>query len=89
MPLKKAGFLMVLILSGCGNATKNETSVMKQDPHSFAIPSEAQVKHLKWKATVDFNSRTIDASATWEIQNNNRVDSIRLDTKDLVITAVT
>ena len=60
----------------------------EQDPHTYAIPAQAEVKHLRWTATVDFNSKTIRGTAAWNIQNNGHADSIRLDTKDLAIKAI-
>ena len=62
---------------------------MKKDPHSFSRPDEVVVEHLRWKATVDFDTRTINAIASWNIKNKADVDSIVLDTKDLDIKGVT
>lgn len=61
---------------------------MNQDPHSYAAPSEAVVKHLSWKAAIDFGSKTISATARWEIANLNNADVIILDTKGLQIEKV-
>lgn len=60
----------------------------EQDPHSYARPAEAKVKHLEWTATVDFDSKTIRAAAVWQIENNGDADSIRFDTKDLAIKSI-
>jgi len=57
------------------------------DPHSFSTP-ESRVKHLKWSAKVDFESRVIRAEATWELKGDHG-DTIRFDTKDLVISEIT
>ncbi|MDH4090655.1 MAG: M1 family metallopeptidase [Cyclobacteriaceae bacterium] len=62
---------------------------MPVDLHSFAIPEEARVRHLRWKATVDFRSRTIHATATWEIESNTLADTLVLDTKGLTIDHIT
>lgn len=61
----------------------------EQDPHSYAVPAEVKVKHLDWTATVDFESRTIRATAEWEVEGIGGADSIHMDTKDLVIKAIT
>ena len=61
----------------------------KQDPHSYAIPAEANVTHLTWTANVDFGSKIIKALASWDIENAGNADSIRFDTKDLVIKQIT
>lgn len=86
--MKPPWLLIAFVMSGCISQQKTENDIsMKPDPHSYAIPSEARVKHLAWKAVVDFDSRTIDGTATWEIENSG-ADSIRLDTKGLVIRSV-
>ncbi len=88
MQLAKTGFLaLAILISGCETATKNETPPMKQDPHSYSRPAEAKAKHLKWTATVNFDSKTIDGKASWSIESNG-ADSIILDTKDLHIRNV-
>lgn len=60
---------------------------MKQDPHSYADPARATVKHLHWKARIDFENRIITATATWEVTHHD-TDSIIFDTKDVVIHAI-
>lgn len=83
------GFLaLALTICGCGSLEQNETSMIRPDPHSYAIPAIAKVVHLHWKAKVDFDSKTIEATASWTI-DHNKADSIRLDTKDLAIKSVT
>lgn len=62
---------------------------MKKDPHSYAVPADALVKHLTWKATVNFDTKTIVAIASWHFENNGQADSIIFDTKDLNIQKVT
>ena len=89
-PIKTGLLLSVAILMGhCGSLPKNENSHMKNDLHSFSRPGEVAVKHLNWKATVDFDTRTISALASWNIENKTGADSIILDTKDLSIQGVT
>lgn len=61
---------------------------MKQDPHSFAVPSTAKVKHLDWEATVDFGRKKIFATATWHIESASHADSLILDTKKLTIHTI-
>lgn len=80
---------IVVILTCCTQKTMEQKSVVAQDPHSFSIPSEAKVKHLSWKATVDFTAKTIDGVATWEIESAPDADIILFDTKDLKISKVT
>jgi leukotriene-A4 hydrolase len=86
----KSGLLLSIILlaSQCGNLPTTENSLMKNDPHSFSHPGEVAVKHLNWKATIDFDTKTISAIASWKIANTNDADSIVFDTKGLDIHAV-
>ena len=81
--------LLAILTSRCGSETENETAVMKQDPHSYSVPATAKVKHLRWEASVNFDSKTISATATWEIVNAADADSLILDTKGLDIRSVT
>lgn len=61
---------------------------MTTDIHSFSKPHEAKVTHLQWNATIDFETKTIHATATWDIQNATKASTIVFDTKLLTITAV-
>ena len=61
---------------------------MKRDPHSFSNPDEARVTHLAWKATVDFETKTIRATATWTIDRSDKADRIIFDTNDLNVEKV-
>ena len=61
---------------------------MSQDPHSFSNPIDARVKHLNWKARLDFETKTIDATAIWDIETGADTDLIIFDTKDLKISRV-
>lgn len=87
---KVSGFVIALmIVSSCGTKTTPEKIAMPQDPHSFAKPSEAKVTHLSWKATVNFDTKTISATASWKMEATPDADVIILDTKGLTIQKVT
>ncbi len=89
-------FSLLLILISCKqkpennlSQTDNQTVNMNfNDPHSFAKPNEAVVKHLKWNATVDFSTKIIYAEAEWTIENKSGTDKIIFDTRDLTIEQV-
>ena len=81
--------LSAVIATSCGSIKTNENFIMKQDPHSYSVPGEAKVTHLEWAAFVDFGTKTIRGSATWQIESAEDADSIRFDTKDLLIERVT
>lgn len=67
--------------------TKPEKELIK-DPHSFADPAEAKVRHLDWAAKIDFENKIIEATATYDIETSENADSIVLDTRDLNISQV-
>jgi aminopeptidase N len=91
--------LMLSVLMACGTPeldnksksnsdSKNEIKMDYTDHHSFAKPAEAVVKHLDWKAKVDFEKKVISALATYSIENLKGVDTIHLDSRNLIIKEV-
>ena len=58
------------------------------DPHSYARPAEAKVRHLLLDLTVDFTSRTLAGHATWQLDRSPQATALLLDTRDLHIEAV-
>ncbi|HYG00847.1 MAG TPA: M1 family metallopeptidase [Chryseosolibacter sp.] len=82
-------FTMLIFLSCSTNKTMEQKPVTKPDPHSFSQPADARVKHLSWKADVNFESKVITAIATWTIEKTNDADIVLFDTKDLKISKVT
>jgi leukotriene-A4 hydrolase len=81
--------LLVLLFNQCTNVKKQPTESISPDPHSFSLPDDARVKHLSWKATVDFDAKVINAVATWDIEPADDADLIIFDTKGLNIKKVT
>lgn len=61
---------------------------LARDPHTWSKPNDARVKHLNWSATVNFSARTIDAIATYDIENLTKTNVIIFDTKRLQISSV-
>lgn len=59
-----------------------------KDPHSYARPDEAKVKHLSWKAALDFDKKIIQANATWTL-HDGAAREVVFDTYDLKIEYVT
>lgn len=81
--------LSLLLFAQCSKPATQENKTMVKDPHSFSKPNEAPVTHLSWKATVNFDNKTIDALASWTIEASDDADVIIFDTKDLNIKSVT
>jgi leukotriene A-4 hydrolase/aminopeptidase len=60
-----------------------------KDPHTFANPDDAVVKHLDLDINVDFDKKQIAGKATLQIDNKTKTKELRLDTRDLTIQKVT
>ncbi len=81
--------LLSLLFHNCNKVEKLQSEKMLTDPHSYSNPADARVTHLLWKATVDFQSKVIRATARWEITISPGADLLTLDTKGLKISKVT
>lgn len=80
----------LLLVAGCESVKlKESTSNMSMDPHSFASPADVRTTHLNWKAHIDFETKTISATATWDIENYSESEVALFDTKHLEIRSVT
>lgn len=92
-------FLSILVLGmvSCSEPpeTKNtnpKETVLMYDPtdtHTFSQKKDAYVTHLNWEASVDFETRIITATATWDFINVSDTDTIVFDIVDLNIVKVT
>ncbi len=94
--MKKSALLFCIILGlfSCnenkemGNNRITTTDFQKHDSHSFAKPKEAVITHLKWDAEIDFENKTIQAIAQYDIRKSPKTSKIILDTKNLNIQKV-
>ena len=60
-----------------------------RDLHSYGNPGEVVVRHLDLEWDVRFDRRALDGTATSEIERlSGSADILRLDTRDLSVTAV-
>ena len=90
-----SALLLVIVFNSCNqkqtdnNQQTNDTTMRVTDPHSFAKPDEAVVKHLDIDITVDFDKKTISGTATCKIENKNNATQVIFDTHDLTIEKVT
>src|SRR5690606_33973674 len=87
---RRIGVLAIFLAGVWGGCrpTIEKDMQMSQDPHSYSRPVDARVTHLHWEARLDFETRTIHATATWEIEQLSDANVIILDTKDRSIEAV-
>lgn len=79
-----------LLFAACGSPEKSSegTAMKTADPHSFARPAEAVIRHLDLDLKVDFDSRKLSGTATLHIDNLSKGDRLHLDTRDLTIDSV-
>ena len=84
--------LLVVALAACQQQKQSEESTdistFTKDPHSFAEPENAVVKHLDLDLKVDFASKVLSGKAVWTIENPNKSDEIVFDTRGLNIEKV-
>ncbi|WP_207421779.1 M1 family metallopeptidase [Desertivirga brevis] len=92
--MKKLALCLSILFAAC-QSNKDQTKKTaqtdltdKSDPHSYAIPSDAIVRHLDLELAVDFSSQILTGKAVWEIENVNATDSIVFDTRQLQIEKV-
>ena len=91
----------LLVISSCStnldNSNKNKSDARSQailnmkratDHHSYSKPEEAVVTHLEWDAKVDFETRTVHATATYSINTSEDAKRILLDIRELDILSV-
>ncbi len=85
-----------LIFFGCSNespkSSKKSQAILEMkratDFHSFSKPDEAIIDHLEWDAIVNFDSRSIEATATYSITSSKDAERIILDIRELNILNV-
>ncbi|MDG2310831.1 MAG: M1 family metallopeptidase [Flavobacteriales bacterium] len=91
----------LLVISSCStnldNSNENKSDARSQailnmkratDHHSYSKPEEAVVTHLEWDAKVDFETRTVHATATYSINTSEDAKRILLDIRELDILSV-
>ncbi len=74
------------------STTPAQTSTMDSttlDPHSFAQPNQAVVKHLALDLVVNFESKKLEGLAQWQFQNKTQCHEIIFDVHGLEIEKVT
>lgn len=94
MLYKISMFLLVaVVVIGCNpERTKLAYTINNKmtlnDPHSFARPEEAVIKHLDLNLTVDFAKKILSGCATIDVELKNNSTQVILDTRDLKIEKV-
>lgn len=93
--MRYLSFILVLLLTACGGQPESDNSQTSESTeqvqhliHSFAIPSEAVVKHLSWDADIDFDAKKIKATATYTFEASEGAKRIVFDVHGLEIEKV-
>ena len=84
---------LTLTLNSCKNDHKtsvleNTESTTPMDQHTYAKPASAVIKHLSLDLFVDFSSKKLSGTASYDIDVKEGTDSIFFDTRDLDIQKV-
>lgn len=99
--MKRAFFVLALLLAACRNEKPAETSTAPapapaaqaaeagRDPHSYARPDEARVEHIALDLTVDFAKKQLSGTANLRIHKAPNANTLMLDTNGLEIRKVT
>lgn len=94
--------ILAFVVASCNETDKNnnqnersEKSKLKiammnlaRDPHTFSKPNDARVTHLNWNAKVNFDTKIIEATATYNVENLTNTFEIIFDIKGLNISSV-
>ena len=86
--------LGILGIMSCSTELKEELieklkpEMIVEDVHTFSAPEEAKITHLHWDANIDFDNKSISATATFDISKADNVSKIILDINGLEIHSV-
>lgn len=87
--LKSIAFFSILLVMNCQEKPDNmETHIYANDTHSYAQPNIAIITHLNLDIDVDFTTKTLKGSATYDIKHTDDASEIVLDSKFLNIKKV-
>jgi leukotriene A-4 hydrolase/aminopeptidase len=70
------------------DSTAQMNTEMPTDIHTFAVPEDAKIIHLDLKLNVDFDKKMLSGIAAYDIEVQNNIDKIHLDTRNLTIEKV-
>ena len=79
MNTPKALFYLILsIMTSCAQPKEEKEIVYSyvEEPHSYAKPNNAFIKHLNLDIVVDFENQIIRGKATYDIKNNKSTQII-------------
>ncbi len=83
-------FILFVFAISCNQKTsQQQIAATEKDPHTFAEPEKAVVKHLDLDIKVNFDTKQITGKASWSLSNLAKTDHIIFDTKMMEIQKVT
>ena len=92
------GLVLIGLMSGCAvvdiykvdetAALSYEVVTVGSDPHSYAHPEDAVVRHLDLELKVDFEKKELAGKAELTIENLTGTKRLYLDTRGLTIESV-
>ena len=87
----KTHYLLLALISftfSCQQKSQIPEAKLNKDMQTFSNYQEVACEHLEWKASINFNDKTISGTATWTFSNPKKSNIIQLDTYDLTIEQV-
>jgi leukotriene-A4 hydrolase len=69
--------------------SRSPMAVYPEDHHSFSTPNDVVVEHIDLDLSVNFPAKRLIGRASLVVNNRSGSDTLRLDTRDLTINAVT
>jgi leukotriene A-4 hydrolase/aminopeptidase len=94
LKLTCSALLALILLAACnGNKTTKEVIQQPQviepkDDHTQSNADSVEMQHLDLNIKVDMDAKQISGSATWTINNREKVKALKLDTYDLTIDSI-
>jgi leukotriene A-4 hydrolase/aminopeptidase len=88
--------LPALLFAACTNVKSEQSdelietadTVVAIDKHTQSNADKLKLKHLDLDISVDFSKKQIAGSATWNVDNTGKTDTLKLDTYDLTIDSI-
>jgi len=73
----------ILFLTACKEVRETSNDALQTDPHSYARPAEAVVKHLDLDIEANFEKHIIEGTATLTIEKGENAKVLHLDAKEI------
>lgn len=88
IPMKLIVLFLCIVMFSCSQKSTGPVNKTTSDPHSYARPDQAVVKHLDLDLKVDFDKQLLTGKAIWTIENLSAADTLIFDTHKLTVSRV-